>query len=85
MPMTTPFLVAFAEALVSLLRRSGLAEIREGAEPRVVVFVAEWLATEAQGGSLLSNLERALLACPDVDELYATVDDLKILVDGLAA
>jgi hypothetical protein len=85
MPMTTPFLVGFAEAVVSLLERSDLVEIRQGGQARVVVFVAEWLETEARGGSLLSNLEKALIACPDVEELYANLDDLKTLVDGLAA
>lgn len=85
MPMTTPFLVGFAEAVVSLLEERRLVEIREGGRSRVVVFVADWLSTEARGGSLLSHLERALIACPDVDELYADVDDLKRVVDGLAA
>jgi len=85
MPMTTPFLVGFAEAVVSLLVESRLVEIRPDGRSRVVVFVADWLATEARGGSLLSHLERALLACPDVEELYADVDDLKRVVDGLAA
>ncbi len=85
MPMSTPFLVGFAEAVVSLLLDAGLVEIHSGARSRVVVFVADWLSTEARGGSLLTHLERALLACPDVDELYADVDDLKRLVDGLAA
>ncbi len=50
-----------------------MRDIRSGSRARVVVFVANWLSTEAEGGSVLSHLERALLACPEVEELYDLV------------
>jgi hypothetical protein len=59
--------------------------VEPGSEARVVLYVANWLGTVARGGSLLSNVEKALLACPEVTECYASLDDLKVLVEGLQA
>jgi hypothetical protein len=81
--MSTPFLAGFAEAVVRRLAADGAIELAPDGEDRVVWFVANWLDTRARGGSLLSNLEAALLACPEVRELYVGLDDLKEVVDAL--
>ena len=81
--MTTPFMMRFAEGVVDRLTADHLAEIAPGGRARVVTFVADFLATSAQGGSLISGLEQALLGCPEVLELYADLDRLKQLVDDL--
>ncbi|MEQ1565927.1 MAG: hypothetical protein ABMA64_09845 [Myxococcota bacterium] len=82
--MSTPFLAAFADTVVVRLVADRQLELAPGGEARAVLFVANWLGTHARGGSLLSSLEAALLACPEVVELYADVDRLKALVDDLA-
>lgn len=81
--MTTPFMMRFAESVVDRLVAENLAELAPGGRAAAVTFVAGFLATSAQGGSLISGLEHALLACPDVLELYADLDRLKQLVDDL--
>lgn len=81
--MTTPFLAAFAESVLGRLSASHLVELAPGGTDRAVLFVANWLGTEARGGSLLSGLEAALLACPEVVELHADLDDLKQIVEAL--
>lgn len=82
--MSTPFLMAFAHAVVLRLLAAEVLVVAPGDEERVMLFVANYLGTEAQGGSLISGLERALLACPEVDELFADLERLKELVDDLA-
>ncbi|MEQ1505330.1 MAG: hypothetical protein ABMB14_24070 [Myxococcota bacterium] len=79
----TPFLAGFAEAVVRRLVAEGSLEVSAGGEDQVVWFVANWLGTNGPGNSLLSTLEAALLACPEVDELYADLDRLKAVVDDL--
>ena len=81
--MSTPFMMRFAEQVVDRLVAEKLAEIAPGGRAAAVTFVAAFLATSAQGGSLISGLEQALLKCPEVLELYADVDRLKQLVDDL--
>ena len=81
--MSTPFLAGFAEAVVTRLVAERRIEVAPGGTDRVVGFVAEWLDTRARGGSVLSSLEAALLACADVTEVYADLDDLKAVVDDL--
>ena len=83
--MSTPFLVRFAESLVGRLLAAGLLELRPGAAVDVVSFLAERLAEAPSGSSLLSTVEKALLACPDVIELYADLDTLKAEVEALRA
>jgi hypothetical protein len=82
--MSTPFLAGFAEAVVKRLVAEQGIEIAPGADDRVIWFVANWLDTRARGGSVLSSLEAALLACPEVTEVYADLDHLKAVVDDLA-
>jgi len=81
--MSSSFLIGFAQAVVDQLRMRGWAELCEGRAADVVAFVARRLGEAREGSSLISSLERALLACPDVEELYADLDQLKDLVDDL--
>ena len=81
--MSTPFLLGFAAALVEALLEQELLEVHEGREREVVRYVAEWLGTKARGGSLVSSTARALVECPDVDEIYADNDQLKALMETL--
>jgi hypothetical protein len=81
--MSTPFLVGFAQGVVTTLLAEKLIDIARDGEVRTVMFVANYLGTTGQGTSLLSSLEKALLLCPEVDELYADLDTLKVIVEGL--
>ena len=81
--MSTPFLMGFADALITRLVAAGLLEVAAGQQPRVVLYVANYLGTTARGGSLLSSVEAALLACPEVDELFADLEQLKDIVEDL--
>lgn len=81
--MSTTFLLGYATALVHALLEQELLEVATGTEQSVVVFVAEYLAEHRDGQSLISLTARALLACGDVDELYADNERLKDVVDGL--
>lgn len=84
-PMSTSFLLGYAHALVSALLTHGLIEIPAGREGVVVEYLAEYLHVRARGGSLISSTGRALLQCPDVEELYADDAELKDVVDALNA
>jgi hypothetical protein len=81
--MSTPFLVGFSQGVVTRLLEEKLVDLEPGGEARAVVFVANWLGTRAQGTSLLSSLEKALLSCPEIHELFADVDTLKAVVEDL--
>lgn len=81
--MSTPFLTAYAIALVRALLEQDLVEITDGRAEAVVRFLAEDLHLRGRGGSLISSTSRALLACPDVVELYADDEELKALVESL--
>ncbi len=80
--MSTPFLQAFSLAIVSrLLETEGLAIT--GPPTEVARFVAAELAKPSSGRSLISSVAAALIACPDVDDLFADNDRIKDLVDEL--
>lgn len=81
--MSTPFLTGFANALVVTLLERDLLEVQAEQGGRVVRYLADHLGTHARGGSLLSNVEAALLSCPEVEELYADIDSLKVVVEDL--
>lgn len=81
--MTTPFLTTFSERVLARLMTDRLITIDEAAVDRVVLFVANWLGSREPGSSLISSLEAALLACTEVDEVFADLDDLKSVVDDL--
>ncbi|MEO0602685.1 MAG: hypothetical protein AAF211_14680, partial [Myxococcota bacterium] len=69
--------------VVDALLTNQRLELRPGRADEVAQFVAERLEGAREGSSLLSSLEAALLACADVEELYADLDELKDLVEGL--
>jgi hypothetical protein len=94
--VSTPFLAAFAERVIGRLLAENLVQIASGDSPvagagaadraatdRTILFVANWLGSRAPGSSLLSSLEAALLACPEVVEVFVDLDGLKKLVDDL--
>ena len=82
--MSTRFLLGFSNALVHELVAHGHIELT-GADrqPAVVEFVAAYLHEHGKGFSLISTTSKALIACPDVVELYADDDAIKDLVDDL--
>ncbi len=75
--------MGFSRAVVERLVREGQIELVASSEERVVQFVAAALGGAHEGSSLISTLARALLACPDVDELYLDNVGLKELVGDL--
>jgi len=75
--------MGFSQAVIDALRERELAELRAGRALDVVAYVARRLDEAREGSSLISSLEAALLACPDVEELYADLDELKDVVDDL--
>lgn len=80
--MSSPFLHTFVESVVvALVDREELVLV--GERQVVVAFVAERLGTAGEGRSLISTLGAALVACPEVDELYADDDRLKELVTDM--
>jgi len=81
--MSTPFLQAFSQLVVSRLLSDGKLEVRAGSEAEVVRWLADYLAGPAQGFSLISSVSKALVNCPDVEELFADDDEIKGLVDSL--
>jgi hypothetical protein len=81
--MPSDLVVAFTRAMLARLVQEELLEIRPGRELAVVDFVSEELGTPGPGRQLLSTLSRALVQCPDVEELFADQDDLVRLVSEL--
>jgi hypothetical protein len=81
--MSTPFLIDFSTSLVAALLRDELLEVTPGSERAVVAFLADWLARNGKGRSLISLAAQGLLASPDVEELYADNDRIKDVIDGL--
>ncbi len=79
----TDFLFGFARALVERLAAEGLLDIADGSQGAVAAYLATYLANLNEGKSLLSSIEHALLACPEVDELYFDLDALKSVVEDL--
>jgi hypothetical protein len=69
--------------LVKLLAE-GHIEILPGSDERVVAFTAASLHVRSTGGQLIDTLAKALLACPDVDELYIDDEDLRTVITELS-
>lgn len=80
--MTTDFLMGFSRSLVAQLVAEEQLEVSTHVDS-VVVYLASRLGSLGEGKSLLSSVERALLDCPDVDEIYFDLDGLKEIVEGL--
>ncbi len=83
--MSTPFLTQFSEALVHRMVQVEQLELQPGSTAAVVRFLAAALFAARQGSSLISTVERALIACPQVVELYADIEGIKAIVDDLRA
>jgi hypothetical protein len=81
--LSTPFLVGFSRAVLVDLLDQRLIEVHPGREDRVILFVAEFLASVPEGGSLVSSLSKAYLASPDVVELYADDAVLKGVIQDI--
>lgn len=81
--MSTPFLVGFSRALLADLLGRGLIEVVPGRQDRVILYVAEYLASAPQGASLVSSLTKAYLSSPDVVEVFADDAELKQAIEDL--
>ena len=82
--MSTPFLLGYARALVHHLLTEESIEVAEGRVDEVVAFVADFMLEHGQNQSAIALTGRALMACPDVEELYLDDAGLKDAVDSLA-
>lgn len=80
--MSSPLLVQFSRTVVDELVRRELVEVRPGRQDALITSLARRLAT-ARDASLITSMERALLADDDVVELFADLDDLKSIVDAM--
>ena len=81
--MASPFLLRFTEVVVGRLVADGQIELEPGGDPQVALFVAERLGAARQGDSLVSTFVAALIAAPDVIELYADNDTIQQLITDL--
>jgi len=81
--LATPFLLQFTEVVLGRLVASGELEVESGKDTDVVRFVADRLGSARQGDSLVSSMVAAVLASPDVVELYADNDRIKQLITDL--
>lgn len=81
--MSTPFLFGFSAALVDRLLAEEQLVLVDGSRDRVVTFVGNYLGQVARGGSLLSSVDAALLACDAVEEVYCDLEGLKAIVEDL--
>ena len=78
-PVSTPFLTAFAQALVARLVAQELLEI-EGPPGVVALFLAAKLDERKPGMQLISTISTGLIACPEVVDLFADDDQIKEIV-----
>ena len=83
--MTVAFLFGFSQQVVYRLVRSGALEVRPGTEDLVALYLANFLGSRGQGYSLVSSVSAGLLACPEVEELFADDDAVKAAVDDMGA
>jgi hypothetical protein len=82
--MSTPFLLQFASSLVPALCEHGDVELFPGAtQNAVVAFMADRLGGARDGSSLVSTVVAALVACPEVEELYADNETLIARIEDL--
>lgn len=81
--MATPFLLHYAASILQSLVNADLIEIREGQHEVVVRYLAAELHRQREAGSLISCTSRALLACEEVEELFADDEEIKELVQSL--
>ena len=65
--------------VAKLVTEKGL-EIRPGSVEAVITFCIERLSEPKPGAQLVSTIVEALLASPDVTELYASNEDIKVYI-----
>lgn len=82
--MVSAFLHHFAVQVVCDLCEKELLECRSGAQDQVIQFLAEYLSDNSKARSMISSVLDGLIACPDVEECYAGIDELKLIVNGLS-
>lgn len=82
--MASAFLHHFATQVVCELCKKELLECGSDAQDQVIQFLAEHLADNGKARSMISSVLEGLIACPDVEECYAGIDELKSLVNGLS-
>ena len=80
--MSTPFLRSFAHHVVSALVRADAIELRSDGTAQAIEDLATHLG-RVRNTSLIGEIGRGLLASDAVEELFASDEDLKTLVDGL--
>ena len=84
--MVSKFLLGFSESFVGRLLADGRLQLVPGAEtPEVVTFVAEQLADQEPGQSLIAALAGALEACPAVEEIFADDEELREAANDVPA
>jgi hypothetical protein len=83
--MSTPFLIDFAHSLIPRLIEEGHIAVAPADVETVETYVSNYLATVARGGSLLSSVDKALLACAEVEEVFCDLRALKRVVEDLQA
>ncbi len=81
--MSTPFLIGFTTRVLQKLLPAGHIEIVPGSEERVVAFVAANLHGLGEGHQLITSFVKSLIACPDVDEVYISDEELKDVITDL--
>jgi len=82
--VSTPFLTAYAHAVVQSLIASDLLLV-SGDPSQVAAYVAADLSRDAPGRSVIASTSAALIACPDVEELFADDADIKAIMDDMGA
>jgi len=80
--VSTPFLAAYAHAIVQSLVASDLL-LLSGDPHQVAAYVAADLARDSPARSVVASTAAALIACPDVEELFADDDDIKAIMDDM--
>ena len=82
--MPSELVQVFSAAIVRRLIDDSMLEVVRGRADAVAAFVAEEVGRPGPGKQLVSSLAAALLACPDVVELFADDEELLSAVTDLA-
>lgn len=80
--LSTPFLERFAYHLLERLVREGRVDLPPASFDAAVADLSGRLVTRDHA-SLVSTVERALLANPHIEELYTDVDELREIITTL--
>lgn len=80
--VSSPFLLRFSHELVTALTDRELLDVTPGQHEAVVHGLAAHLS-RAKGGSLISSAAAGLIAQSGVEELYATNDEMKLVVENM--